>query len=457
MKKILFLIITAFVLIACDQQTCQSDNDAVCEIESIEDFEIENDAQIIIGVFDEQYGKEIVEALDKNFEGVYSYELIDSENINDIDGLDIIQTKVENVPLMFEHLQPISDNFNHFLENEYLTRFSNDVNQSEHYFMPLEIKGLLFAYNATMLEELGVNLEDVDADGLPEAINSFEKIGELANGWKSNEATYLNDPLEKVFSFPFNDQLSMISFIENSDYKLIGGVSGESLNTEQSLTNALNQFQKLGSYPWYFDEEEMTEMKWDYEQSLTNQSAPFMLIGNWMFYEQYQKSEAYDLVFARLPQINEADISTLSNVSGFVLNKDSKFPNAQNQFLKFVKDKKGVEVAISVGEIPIIDPLLIDDLDIEVSPNVAQQIKAYTYSKSIDLQAFDKDPSIIAYNIYYDVDFRDIWKDVFFDEMSVEDAQKEMINRIRQWLVEHNLEVEGITDDVEDNHTERTE
>lgn len=457
MKKILMLMIASLLLVACQSETCTSDNNAVCEIEGIADFEIEADAKVVVGVFDENYGETIVETLNEAYPDVYSYKVIDPDNLADIEGLDIIQTKVENVPLLFEHLQPMSENFNDYLENDYLSRFSNDVNQTENYFMPLEVKGLLFAYNKTMLEALNVNLSDINEDGLPESIDSFEKIGALASQWKNNKVTYLDEPLEKVFSFPFNDQLSMISFIENSNYHLIDGVSGEDLQVDETLKTALDNFKNLGVFPWHFDEQSQADMAWDYEDSLVNQSAPFLLVGNWMFYEEFQTTQAYDLVFARLPQINESDISTLSNVSGFVLSKESNFPQAQNHFLKFIKDKEGVEVAINVGEIPVIDPLLLDDLEIDVNPNVAQQIKAYTYSKSIDLQAFDQDPSIIAYNIYYDVDFRDIWKDLFNDQISAEEAQKEMIKRIKLWLEERNLKVEGISDELESDNTSTTE
>lgn len=457
MKKIIILISLALILVACDNSTCTNDNNTVCEIESIGEFELEADANVVVGVFNEAYGKSLVEAINEKHAGVYSYKVIDPNDISDLSGLDIVQMQVENVPLSFDKLRPLSEKFNTYFENEYVQRFSNNVNQSENYFMPLEVKGLLFAYNKTMLEALGVKLTDADDDGMPEAIDSFEKIGQLAETWKDKEVHYLDEPLQKVFSFPFNDQLSMLSFIENNNYHLIDGISGEDLQVKETLLEALNNFENLGQYPWHFDDESKREMKWDYEESLISQSAPFLLMGNWMFYEQYQQSQAYDLVFTKLPQINEADLFTLSTVSGFVLNKDSVYPMAQEEFIKFVKDVEGVELTISNGVIPVIDPLFLDVLEAEVSPNIKQQIKAYTYSKSTALQAFDKNPSIRAFDIYYDVDFRDLWNDLFFKEKSAEEVQTEMIKRIKVWLDEKNLKVEGINSELEEDNTKGEE
>ncbi len=445
MRKIIAIIIIAITLVACNQEVqCDSDIEIVCTINNIEDFEIEENAQITIGVYEENFGSQITEVLNEYYPGVYSYVVIDESIPESLEELDIIQTKVENVPLLYDYLNPLDDQFDDLLENDYLLRFSKEVNQIDNYFMPFDVKGLLFAYNKTMLEELNVDLIDSNNDGLPDSIDSFEKIGEMAKKWKQDQITYLDDPLTRVFSFPFNDQLSMISFIENSEYRLIDGISGEEMNVSIDLANALEEFQKLGQYPWFLNDESMENMVWDYEEVLSNQSAPFMFVGNWMFYEQHQLSNAYELVFSKLPKINESEITTLSSISGFVLNKDSLYPNAQNQFIKFIKNSKGVETSINSTLIPIIDPQLLAQLETEIDSTIYEQIIAYTYSNPIQLHAFESNPSIRAYNVYLQVDFRDIWKDLFLNKIDATEAQLMMIERIEVWLEEYNLEVEGI-------------
>lgn len=459
MKKKLMIILMALLLSACgnNKVECISDNAAVCEVLSIADFEIEENAQILIGVFDEAYGISLIEKLEVKFPGVYSFEVIQENDLSDISKFDIVQSKVEDVPLLFDSLSPVSKEFSTLLSNDYISSFSSVVNQEDFYFVPFDIKGLLFAYNATLLTELGVDLTDENNDGIADSIDSFEKIGELAVKWKAEEKTYLDKPIKNIFSFPFNDQLAMLSFIENSNYKLVTGFSGEDINIEDDLVNALQHFSNLSKYPWDFDNEKYKEMSWNYEDVLIDQSAPFLLVGNWMFYEQYQKSQAYDLVFSKLPMINDENISSLSTVSGFVLNNKSEYPNAQNQAIKEIRSPEMIEMAISKGIIPIVDPLFLEEFSDTISPNIAQQILAYTYSNSIELQAFMSDPSVRAYDIYYDVDFRDIYKKVFFKEITVEQGQLEIKEKIAKWLDEHNLEVEGINYELETDNTEGSE
>ena len=450
-KKISLLCMLALLLVSCANKSCDSDNQAYCEILSIENFEIEENAKIKVGLLDERYGKNIIESINEEFEGVYTYELLDEES--DLSTFDIIQTMTEDVPLMYDLLRPIPQEFSGILNNDYHFKHSKDVNQEEYFYLPLEIKGILFAYNKTYLKEVNVDISD-DEQGLPEAFDSFEKIGELAKKFQSDKTEYLDEEITKVFSFPLNDQSSMISFIENSEYKLIQGISGEDMSVGDELQEALRVFQSLGKYPWIFDEEDFLKMSWDYEEALLKQTSPFMLIGNWMFYEQFQDSQAFDLVFTKLPKLNGYDLETSSSVSGFVLNKDSEFPQAQYQFLKHSQSLSGLQALIESKLIPLANPDLLEELEIEVDKNLKQQMIAYSYSHTPELHAFEKKPSKKAYDLFYEIDFRDVWSDVFFSRINPEEGQKIMLERIDEWLQKEDLERKKAENDVESDHKE---
>lgn len=457
MKKILMILITAIILVSCSKENeniCKSENVAVCEVENIEDFIIEDNAKIKIAVFEEAFGEALIAKLDLVYPGVYSYGVIDENDVESINDFDVYQTKLENTSLLFDDISPLASDFEAILNNENINEFTKVINQDEYYFMPFDIKGLLFAYNETLLKELEVDLSDENNDGLADSIDSFEKIGELALKWKSENATYLNKELETVFSFPFNDQLAMISFIENSDYKLIKGISGEDIDLNDGLLAALESYKNISKYPWSFSDEGIIDMAWNYEEVLKDQSAPFLLVGNWMFYEQYQKTQAYKLKFSKLPTINDQEISTLSNITGFVINKNSEFTNAQNQVIKYIRSLSNVEDMINLGMIPLVDPLLLDEIELSEDSNLKEQVRAYTYSHPIELQAFNKNPMIQAYEIYYEVDFRDIYHKLFLNEMSIEDGQSEIKLRVAKWLSEKDLEVKGINDELEEDNSD---
>ena len=452
MRKIIIILISVLLLSACTSKVANGDLETM--INSIEEMPIEADAKIHIGVFDDNFGQVITNYLNEQYPEAYTYSVIDESLKLDISEYDIVQTLIEYTPLMSENLNPIDEKLNVILENDYIEKYTKDVNQVENYFMPFDSKGLLFAYNKTMLESFGIDLSDSNDDKLPEAIDSFEKISELANKWEADQVTYRDDLLSSVFSFPFNEQLAMLSFIQNSNYSIVSGSKGEELNIGEDLYNALSTYQSLGETSWQFNGLENSDMLWNYEEVLELQSAPFLLVGNWMYYEDYQASQAYELVFTKLPSLNGADLSTLSSVSGFVLNKDSLYPNAQNLFLKAIKDQKGIEFTIDSGIIPIIDPAYIKDLEKIISSNIEEMIVAYTHSEYISLQAFEKDPSIIAFKIFYEVDFRDVWKELFLGEIEVDEAYSRMLDKINEWISNNNLELEGIEYELEEDNSE---
>ena len=443
MKKILSVLLVfslLFLINGCQKaEVCESDNEALCEILEINDFEIEENAKIKIGVFNEAFVKNFIseiESLYPNLVDVFEYEII-SNNQLDIEGFDIIQSKVENVPLLFNNLEVLDESFYSLLNNEVINKFSKAVNQSEMYFMPFDYEGLLFAYNKTMLEAFNVDLSDEDNNGLADEIDSFEKISELAKTWRKDKVLYNDDEISEIFSFPLNDQLAMLAFFENSNYKLINGNKAEDMDVNDNLLNALSELFNLGLSKWYFDDTKDNDMIWNYEEVLLNQSAPFMLVGNWMFYEEYQQSQAYNLVFSKLPTLNEENLQTLSSVSGFVINKDSKYLNAANLFIKLLKSEVGV------------DSELLEVFDFEIDANIKEQIKAYSYSSIMDLHAFESNPNILGFNVYYEIDFRNIFKDVFLNKISPQDAQIKIIEKLISYYKDNDLSLEYLESQFE--------
>lgn len=453
-KNIIFVLIVAITLIGCNVDTCQSDNEGLCELENISDFQIEDNAKIIIGVFNESFGKDLVISWNNaypDYVGMLSYERVlpdeKGELLEKLPAFDLIQVKSENVPLYFNDLIGFDESFSEILDNEKLSKFSGSINQEEYFFIPFDIEGLLFAYNKTMLEEFNVELSDLDKNGLPESIDSFEKIGILANDWRKNQVKYLDQDIENIFSFPLNDQTAMIPFLQNSDYRLIQGVSAEMMNVDEPLLMALKNLKTLGSYSWRYDKSLDNDSDWNYEEILDNQSAPFLLVGNWMYYDYYQTSKAYELVFSKLPQLNELELAMPSSVSGFVLNKDTLYPNAANAVLKHVKEPEGIQVTINNGLIPIVNNDLLNVEGFKIDHNTKQQLKAYQYSEPSPLQAFLQKPQKRGWDILLEVDFRDVIKGVFLGDIKPEAGQIEIIDLISDWLNEEGIVVKGINDE----------
>lgn len=462
MKKILHItaaiLFTISFLTACNINDCESDNEGLCELEMITDFEIEENPQITIAVFNEGYGADLLENWNLTnplYKDIFNYEVIDFENkeelLLNISKYDLIELRREDVPLYFDYLRPFDPSFSIILENEYLEKFSSQINQEENYFIPFEIEGLLFAYNKTMLENFEVDLTDEDEDGLAEAIDSFEKIAELAQKWRSENKTYLDDKINNIFSFPLNDQMAMLTFLQNADYRLIKGTSAEMMDIDQGLLVALENLKILGSYDWRLDKTLNNDTLWNYEQVLIDQSAPFLLVGNWMYYDHYQQSKAYELVFTKFPKFYDKNLAPIASVTGFVLNKDTKYPKAANALIKHIKGVEGTQVAINNGIIPLINFDLLKVEGFKIEDNTKQQIKAYQYSEPSPLQAFEQNPEIRGWDLILENDIRKPIREVFLGIQNPTTAQSEIKNIFIEWLNEKGLTVEGINDiDKED-------
>lgn len=452
-KFITIMLLAILVLGGCSLDKCKDSNDPNCELEEIETLEIEADANIVIGVFNDAYGENLVASWDleyPTYKDMLSYKLIENnsedENLN-FKELDLIQISREKVPLYFKELEVLDDSFNEYLKSESNQRFSGQLNYADNYFMPFDVEGVLFAYNKTMLEEFNVDLSDENNDGLPDAIDSFEKIGELAKLWRKENVTYLDQKISQIFSLPLNEQLSMLSFIDNSNYRLIKGSSGESLSLDEDLVVALESLSKLGKYKWNYDDSLSNEnLVWNYEEVLEKQQAPFLLVGNWMYYDHFQTSKAYELVFAKLPQLNAVDLKTLSSVTGFVVSSQTKYPNAANRVLKHIKSANGTIVALESGVIPIIEDEILEGKEYTVDKNTLQQIKAYQYSEPAPLQAFEQKPEKRAWDIYLELDFTKIYKQVFLNEISPEKGAKQIKELIIEWLDNEKIIIEGVND-----------
>ena len=450
MKRILIVLITLLILIGCSKNQCNKE-ESLCGYDVIEDFEIEDNALVKVGFYSEKFAKSFIEKIEEthpNLSGVYTYEIIDT-NFLEIDDFDILQVRAEYVPLLFDKLEPLDDSFSSLLESSIINKFSKDINQSGNYFMPFDYEGLLFAYNKTMLESFNIDLKDSDNNGIADTIDSFEKINDLANGWRENNVLYNDDQLQSIFTFPLNDQMSMLTFFENSEYKFFNGSSAEDMDVLDNLYEALLTLQSLGQIPFYFDASLENDMVWSYENTLLHQDAPFLIVGNWMYYETLQKSQAYELVFSKFPSFNELEFSPLVNVSGFVSNKESEYKNVINVFNKLLKSEIGIAAALDSMIAPVVSIDYIFELNLETDKNLLQQIQAYSYSKLSDLHAFESNPKLKGFDIFYEVDFRDIFKDVFLNKLDIELAQKEFINKVIDWYSDNEIPTDKLEEALE--------
>lgn len=448
MKNILIIFLVS-LLVACRPQTSGVDT-----INKINDFEIEDNAKVHVAVFSDDFGKQLVKSWDDEYEqyqGLISYEVIERnqavKSLDEISHFDLYSVNHDQVPLLHDYSMAVDDSFFDNISDQSIKHLTETINKDAITFIPIGYEGLLFAYNESLLKAYGINVDDLNLDTIPESFDSFEKIIELRDVFEG-EPQYLKREIDYLFPMPINEQFAMYPFLNNGEYQFVDGAAGESLVVDTRLLDALKNLAELGKTEWSYHGDNK-ELHWDLESVLEKQNAPFTLVGNWMFYEQYQKAQNYNLRFSKMPTFQGKQLSPLVIVTGVVANANTEYPQAAQAVLKHMRSLAGIQSMLDADIIPVIDKTLLDESDLKLSQNQYDQIVAYSYSQIAPLQAFKQRPELRAWALYQEVDISNILSDVFVGVISPDDGYHQLLQKYSDWLDANAIKIEGVTNELE--------
>ena len=370
--------------------------------------DIEAGAKIIIAVDSAEYGEALLALWNTTYPqylGVVDYKVVgDYLDMT----TDIIYGRLDELNEIKDQLLPLASSYLVYESNQdYYLKESDEV-----IFHPVYYEGMIFVYNETMLKELGIDTLDSNGDGLPESFDTFEELFELSEMWKAYPPTYHEKALAYIFPISLEDPVAFYPFVT------AGGWSLEDRNDlkydGESFLLALEFISELGNYQWSYKKE-----AWDYEKVIREESAPFSMVADWMYYE----SNSSEFRYARFPSYQGVQLKPLVYIYGYSINGNTSYPKAAQKVIDLLGSSGGVQLAVDYGShVAIIPYEIYSQVQIDTH-DMLDWIEAYRYSQVVSSGSILKE--------YYDMELMEVFRKVFNHTITPIEAV-ELIQKLKE-------------------------
>lgn len=444
-KGYLLGLILVLLLSGCqDKKVCDGRDGKVCFNEELDRYTIEENAKITIGVENEIIGAELIALWDKQYPS--NQGVIVPIVQNQFDGFTYLNLHPDmgliwanEAARLDNWLLPIDNQLVEVLKPNLLLQYGESLNHDQFYYVPMNGFGWIFSTNKTMLEALGVDTTDANEDGLVDALDTFEKIKEWTDSL-SSQLVYRDTVVNRIFDFNFNDSIESMVWLSLGNFKLFESFQAEEPGIESTqFLNLLNELSELGKQKWVISSEVETvsnENGWNSELYLSKSASVFSFVGSWMAVDPFEQLTEQDFLFSAMPTLNGSSLHPYTLSAGYVISKDTQYPNACLELLRLIRSDAGLQIFANNSE----QPLLVNDAAWEENPIVydnenRRQISiAMQQGAEESMVAFKEDPTKRGWAIVDEIGLPDILKQVFMQEITPEDAQKTIVERSNEWL-----------------------
>lgn len=412
-------------------KTCVSDGVKVC-LNAAGTFAIEDNARIVVQVPTQAYG----EALQRYFvtkhpdrSDVLSFVVAPKKE----DPLPDISYLTQNeAALKFASLGQVDPILAELWKNNLQWDKSSELNQDGLRFIPMAGEGFSFIYNATVLERLGVDLKDADADGLPDAIDTIEKTAAIAKKYLAEDK---NRVYTAVFPIQFNEALSFYPLLTSEGWEIFPDHIATQPGFESAaFLKALQHIADLGASDIVKSSDVASaKLVWQFDQVLTENEFLFSMASGWMFVDAFEARTKQDVRRARFPSVSGNIPRPLLDVKGFVVNS-TKYPSALSEVLRLIRSPEGLELFAKTSDAAVL-----------VNPSMVPAIKfadekqkdlalAYVHSLSTPLVALEGNPAVLGFAVYRQIALMPVVKQVFTSEITPAQAQQTIIALAEEWI-----------------------
>ncbi|MEA5017390.1 MAG: extracellular solute-binding protein [Erysipelotrichaceae bacterium] len=442
--KILKVVLVTLLLLtisACGAfAECEPKDGKICYQKKSKTYILENDARLIVAVSSEAMGEALVSMWNTYFpenEGVVRYEVLENRTAlyyYNNQRYDLIYINSTQIPMIMDKVATIDENTVKAIKPYTVDKFAELVNQENYIFTPLVYDGFLFAYDQTMLERLNISLTDDNNDGLPDSIDSWEKIFSRITAYEQGT---IKGNFKVFFPLAFNEKHSFYAMLTAGGWQMFDQLQAEKPGFDSiEFQRSLNFIYDLGKYEWQQNTKlSSDELLFRYEEVLVKQTAPLTMISTWMYFDEYQQTNGSDYHFAKMPSYNNNTLTPLVSIDGYAINTATSYPNAANQFIQLLRSKEGLQYMIDHTDLSLVINLEVND-DILISDNTRyEKIRAYAYSVEEPIIALANNSTVRAWQMYYEIDWLSIVKQLYDHEITVSEAQKSIIDMANDWLI----------------------
>lgn len=342
---------------------------------------IEEQAHLVVAVHNQAYGDYLKQLWNETYEQSDVLEIVVLEE-NEIltkamneesIGYDLYFVEDKVVPLVLPQLYEMPSSFEDSLEVSVNREFSEIINRVANVYFPLTANGMFYAINTTHAKKENIDLAVFD---------SFETLSEIDKAmYVFSNAVYML-PLLTTSSSYFPGKNATTLDLKSNSFKL-------------ALQNYL-QIKELVDV----DQESIY-----FDQWFLNEVSLSGLIGPWMQADVFESMNKAVYQYQKLPTINGDQPHTIASSSGYVINKNTLYPQAAMMCLQLMHSIRGVQILCGYDINPGIDstkedlPLI---LETEMSNfkyfrnHLEEKIRALNYALQDNLVALENKPEVGA-------------------------------------------------------------
>ncbi len=454
MKKLTVLalaLLLGMTIAACEREEAE---EAVMFDEDAEEFEIEDGAEIEIGVDSVTLGQALVEQWEEEYpehEDVLSYTFYDAVNDEDggMEGLELMEDEAPDVALVIDNevlgREPaVRELHDYFIDigEEQTHEIYEDINELGNFYLPAVYDGMVFSWNKTMLEEWDVDVDDRTEGNLPAEFASWEDIFDYADEYgkePGERPEFEGDEILEFFPLSVAEAWSGYMQLSATGWNIFEGEDyGDPEFDDPQFLEGLEFLEAFSEANMSVDSggepRSAGAMAWRWENYLEG-DYPFGLVGTWMDIDGYMEDTGYEFEFAYLPTWEGNDPSTLYKTKGFVINSYTDYPSAANEVMRWLysEDTMGTIVNES-AYIPALQE------DAEITPEVEQDYKEDMIN-AIEhngwLESADRvpgNPTQRAMSVYYDIGVEAYMEELWDGDRTPEETQDDIVDDAEYWM-----------------------
>ncbi len=439
MKKYIWLIVFVVVFasitvtMALLNRKCTLGDGRVCYNEEVGRYEIEDNAKLSVMVSQQSVADWLTTYFQEDItSGKLTLDFVVQQEVTAWDAVnqsvaDVILIQQDQAAMIFDRFLPVDNQLIIKYLIDDIPQFHSLINEETPLWIPQTIDGLLFIYNKTMLDELGINTEQRNEFNLPEQLASWEAISELNQSILEEDILFKSKRIQSAFPLTFQEKWQFYPFLTASGWQML-----ESNKSSDPGFDSIELFSSLNYLMWM--EKMFGSASWQYEKVISEFISPFGVASPWMFVTEIEAMYEVDFVYAAYPSYQGNVMTPLARVAGYAV-MDNAYPSASMAVLDALLSDEIVKLQLENKETSIvISPQRRGDF--ELTDNQKDHMIAYDYSVSEPLVALENNPSVRAWEFYMEGHVTEIIQLMIQGNISVEEAQIQLIKKYEEWVNE---------------------
>ena len=413
---------------------------------------VEEGAKIRIGVDNDEWGAAIVELWNKTYprnKGALEYEYVGAAGATDYvgqlqgDAADVVLCIDGEVSRQAQSLLEMDKTIAKFAATFAIEPFYSNTNETKNVYVPVAYDGMVFSWNKTMCEAIGLDTTDADGDGLPEAFDTWEEIFAWSASLK-DRPVYKGKKINVVYPMSLANQWGCYSSLTAGGWQIYaeGDTSKPGFDKPEFkagldfLREAAKAKISVEANGQLTPGSSMAE-RW--QEYLDAEISPFALVGSWMDVKGAEAATGSDFKFSRMPTWKGNQLTPLVKTKGFVINGFTRYPGAAKELVKLLVSKAGMQLMVDHSSyIPAIqaNAPTLPDFSNEANKREMQVGFAACYAEPSDSLPINK--QMACMQCYYNIAIEQSYFPVWDGEKSSEDAQAEIVKNAKNWFDTNN-------------------